>query len=253
MSEPAPTSMELTDYKNVTSMEGNPSSIWTMNCLRTDQDYYRAAFIGSVDGFDSNLACSKVETKIFSVTPTASYAKDRVELIATFIPQWKLDLLQPNRPFRIQRDSQVECMTLAAVNGKVGVEWSDGDPVVPGTATAFVKYNVQKIRLVGCRSSLNSASYDSIVGKVNSDTCDGVAAGYMMCTGWQSKPRVTELGVLTNDIVIEFEKRSVEWNKFYKPNDGDGAGKEAGWKYLYIAGTTTKMYSTAAMSGYFPT
>jgi hypothetical protein len=218
-------SLTCTSYHNTGSIDGGAKSTFVFICDWADRFTNKALLLGAVDANDTTLMCNEVTFSYLGNQHSAN-----AELHCSFIPAWKILVMQPDNPFLAKTAAGAESFTISGD----GWTWASGDPILNKAVLPIKTVAVTEVVLFGCRSAEFSLdAYDGYEDKVNDGEFLGAPAGTVMFQGATRNPRYDCNGNIVYDVEIKLKRRNKSWNEFFNETTGhfeeikDGSGNKA--------------------------
>jgi hypothetical protein len=211
---------ELTYYKNLTTVNGAPSSQMKWVCDVAEWTSVRDSLVRTYDAWgasslDQMLKCARVDVHFLH----DDVYSPKVELSCEFEPGYKVDARQPGLPFRRRYEICGDTVTISGA----GATWASDGKAVGDTAKCLPTKRIVQRRTVlfGTRATFNAASYEQYEGLVNSDTFDGCSPGTQLFVSASGAERLIDDGAVVWDVELHCLKQVTGWNNFYRESTGD--------------------------------
>ena len=227
-----------TGWRNRLSLDGNSSSTHVVVSDISEIEAVRQSLLGSQDtsggAVNGLLKCMSVETRYG--TGSDDPAGNKATTVSEFVPAWKVDALDPSKPFKVRFNYSSDGFTYNIKYPKA--KWESGDPVTNREVIPRKTVSITEAILFGVRLTAGLNTYAQWTDMVNSDIFLGAAPGFALFKGASADPFQLPDGrdAFKHQVTVAF--RSIEWNKDYRE---DGTFQfTGGWEYVLPDGVNRK-------------
>jgi len=223
-------------YENTANIKGNPSARAVLQCPWDERWDVRNAILGTVDPYDDKLVISEVLVRSLGDPQACVMA----ELTCGMISLYSATRNDVDAPFQISYEGSSTAITIAG-----GYHWDDDDdsPVLNRGILPVKTFKITKVVLSGLRSSVNAATYNSYLDKVNSDTFLGESAEKILFRTWSGTPQQHPMNSsIVYSVQLELLAREKSWNEFFREETGK-------FVKLLQDGTNAPVYASTPFAG----